>query len=200
MAFHHDLLEQAEHLVARERKRPKQASLRRAVSAAYYGLFHLLVADGAQLLSPKQPPGLSILIRRAFNHGDMRNVCKGFVQANVAAGRGRPSDGPPDATHALLTFPLELALVSVLEAFVELQEARRQAEYDLTGTWSRLGGKKPRRDRPQRIRKLADDPSQFKCGGFRGGASAAKAMGEVTSLPARPDGTSIPIIQARFPR
>jgi hypothetical protein len=139
LALHHDLLEQAGHLVARERKKPKQASLRRAVSAAYYALFHLLVADGARLLSPARPPGLSVLIQRAFNHGDMRNVCKSFVQANVAAGRGRPFSGIPDATRALLTFPLEPALVSVLEAFVELQESRHQADYDLTKTWNRLG-------------------------------------------------------------
>ena len=39
------LLEQAQHLVKREPKRPKQASLRRAVSTAYYGLFHLLISE-----------------------------------------------------------------------------------------------------------------------------------------------------------
>jgi uncharacterized protein (UPF0332 family) len=139
LAFHHDLLEQAEHLAAREPKRPKQASLRRAVSAAYYALFHLLVADGARFLSPTQPRGLTLRIRRAFNHGDMRNVCKGFVKANVAAGRGRLSDGVPDATRVLLTFPLEPDLVKVLEAFVDLQEARHQADYDPTKTWNRLG-------------------------------------------------------------
>jgi hypothetical protein len=63
--------EQAEHLVARERKKPKQANLRRA-AAAYYALFHLLVGDG-----PTQPPGLSGRIQRAFDHSDMRTVCKG---------------------------------------------------------------------------------------------------------------------------
>ena len=48
MTLHHDLLDQASHLATRETKKPKQASLRRAVSAAYYALFHLLVADGAK--------------------------------------------------------------------------------------------------------------------------------------------------------
>jgi len=41
MAFPNDLLEQAKHLAIREKKRPRQASLRRAVSTAYYALFHL---------------------------------------------------------------------------------------------------------------------------------------------------------------
>jgi hypothetical protein len=34
MGLHEDLLDQAEHLAGKERKKPKQASLRRAVSAA----------------------------------------------------------------------------------------------------------------------------------------------------------------------
>jgi uncharacterized protein (UPF0332 family) len=138
LAFHHDLLEQAGHLVSRERKKPKQASLRRAVSAAYYSLFHLLVAEGARLLSPRQPPGLRVLIQRAFNHGDMRDVCRGFIQGSVAASLNRDSNAIPPATRLLLTLPLEPALVTVLEAFVELQEVRHQADYDLRRTWNRL--------------------------------------------------------------
>ena len=138
MAFHNDLLEQAAHLVSRERRKPKQASFRRAVSAAYYTLFHLLAAEGARLISPRRPPGLRILIQRAFNHGDMRNVCRGFVQGSVAAGRNRASDEIPAATRLLLTLPLEPALVTVLEAFVQLQEVRHQADYDLRRTWNRL--------------------------------------------------------------
>lgn len=45
MGLPEDLLEQAGHLARRERKRPRQASLRRAVSAAYYALFHLLTSE-----------------------------------------------------------------------------------------------------------------------------------------------------------
>jgi hypothetical protein len=57
----------------------------------------------------------------------MSTVCKGFVT------------NPPAPTRDLLTLPLEPALVAVLEAFVELQEARHQADYDPTMTWNRLG-------------------------------------------------------------
>ena len=50
------LLEQAQHLVKREPKRPKQASLRRAISTAYYALFHLLIFRGsAQLEKIRRP-------------------------------------------------------------------------------------------------------------------------------------------------
>src|SRR5260370_10190 len=45
MAFADDLLEQARHLANRERKKPRLASLRRAVSTAYYALFHLRISE-----------------------------------------------------------------------------------------------------------------------------------------------------------
>ena len=48
MAYPEDLLEQANHLARREPKRPKQASLRRAVSTAYYALFHLLIGQAVR--------------------------------------------------------------------------------------------------------------------------------------------------------
>jgi uncharacterized protein (UPF0332 family) len=48
MSLHNDFLEQARFLAMREARRPKQASLRRAVSTAYYALFHLLASEVAE--------------------------------------------------------------------------------------------------------------------------------------------------------
>ena len=45
MSLAQDLLDQADHLVNMDGANPKQASLRRAVSTAYYALFHLLVDE-----------------------------------------------------------------------------------------------------------------------------------------------------------
>ena len=45
MALAEDLLKQAFLLVHREPKNPRQASLRRSVSTAYYALFHLLIQE-----------------------------------------------------------------------------------------------------------------------------------------------------------
>ena len=45
MSLHADLLKQARHLSTKEPSRPSQASLRRAISAAYYALFHRLVDE-----------------------------------------------------------------------------------------------------------------------------------------------------------
>jgi len=50
MSLARDLLEQAQHLSRREPRRPRQASLRRAISAAYYAMFHLMVQEATTLL------------------------------------------------------------------------------------------------------------------------------------------------------
>jgi hypothetical protein len=131
LTLHHDLLEQAAHLATRETKKPRQASLRRAVSAAYYALFHLLIADGARHLSPTKPIGLRQLIQRAFNHGEMRGVCKGFVDGHNATVKKSQPGQPPLATRRLIALPLDAPLFAVIQAFVALQEARNEADYNL---------------------------------------------------------------------
>ena len=50
MTLANDLLAQAKHLATKEPRRPRDASLRRAVSSAYYALFHLLTAEASKLL------------------------------------------------------------------------------------------------------------------------------------------------------
>ena len=115
MAFHHDLLEQAEHLAGKEPRRPKQASLRRAASASYYALFHLLVDDAvAGLVRGPNPENLRNLLRRAFDHAEMRNLSTAFsggtLPANLAAALGGPI--PAD-------------LQSVAGAFLELRVTMR---------------------------------------------------------------------------
>jgi len=127
MGLHDDLLDQAEQLATREPKRPRQASLRRAVSTAYYALFHLLAAEGVQKLVPARPRSLRARVRRAYLHGNMRDVCQQFSRLP-----------PPDALAPLLTLPIEPDLVAVAEAFVALQEARQEADYDFTATLNRI--------------------------------------------------------------
>ncbi len=48
MSLASDLLDQASILADLDPMKPKQASLRRAISAAYYSVFHLLIDDGAR--------------------------------------------------------------------------------------------------------------------------------------------------------
>ena len=127
MALHHDLLDQASHLAMREPRRPRQASLRRAVSSAYYALFHLLADEGARRLAPAQPALLRRQVQRGFAHRDMQDVCRQF--ATGSAGKG---------TAPLLQPPLEPELRQVARAFVELQDARHDADYNLSASFDRV--------------------------------------------------------------
>src|SRR5580693_2861412 len=122
MPFANDLLEQAHHLANREPKRPKQASLRRAVSAAYYALFHLLTAEAAnRLVTGPDRDELRAALRRAFEHKEMKDACKEISSAN--AGKLRRCLGET-------TVPAPL--VSVARAFIDLQEARHDADYEIS--------------------------------------------------------------------
>jgi hypothetical protein len=76
----HDLLEQAQHLAKRERGRPRQASLRRAISAAYYALFHLLLEEAALQAIPGSLASWRPVSARSINHGDVKKVANGFVR------------------------------------------------------------------------------------------------------------------------
>ena len=125
MGYAEDLLEQAEHLAQRELKKPRQASLRRSASAAYYALFHLLVREAAKRFSPQNPSGLQQLWQRAFVHAEMKEVCSKFASGN------------PKNLQSLLPDKPHPDLITVAKAFVDLQEARHRADYDLSRAVSR---------------------------------------------------------------
>ncbi len=76
MGIAQDPLAQAYHLITYEGDNPTQASLRRAVSTAYYGLFHLLTEEAAVLWqgSPEATTGVA----RAFQHGSMKSTSLKF--------------------------------------------------------------------------------------------------------------------------
>lgn len=75
MNLHTDLLRQARHLAVREPRRPLQASLRRAISASYYALFHFLVHEATSRMFPgRSRDSLRYCLARAFVHGDMKRV------------------------------------------------------------------------------------------------------------------------------
>ena len=120
MSLHRDLLEQARHLANRERTRPRQASLRRAISASYYALFHLLIYEGQTKLIT---PGMAReRVARAFEHRDMKNLSREFATPAISAGQ-------LDVLTGGLTIPNELQRVAA--TFVELQEARHEADYNV---------------------------------------------------------------------
>jgi uncharacterized protein (UPF0332 family) len=118
MSLAQDLLEQAVHLVNREGVEPKQASLRRAVSTAYYALFHLLIDEAVNHWGIARHRGK---LARTFDHGPMKRVCDDYVKTFYSA--GKPAS--------------ELPLKEVAQTFSDLQEKRHIADYDNSYIWTR---------------------------------------------------------------
>lgn len=129
-----DLILQAKMLARLEAGRPKQASLRRSVSTAYYGLFHFLIEESTYLVVGAAPTDAQnrALIGRAFIHGKMKNLCQEFTRTQ------------PNQIHLLLQPFLASAntasktsLGKVAQTFIDLQEERHSADYDLSVAFSR---------------------------------------------------------------
>ena len=92
-----------------------QATLRRAVSTAYYALFHFLIEETCRNWArPEQRPALA----RTFEHRCMLDASSGRVSRYKNAATGSA----------------EFHLYSVAYAFCQLQQKRHQADYDLSGT------------------------------------------------------------------
>lgn len=128
MPIPQDLLEQARILAqpATRGGRPRQASLRRAVSTAYYAVFHLLSADATAQASPVGPAGLRERVQRSLQHATMKAAANAF-QSNTV----------PPRIGALLVGPIPSQLASVARGFVRLQEERHSADYDLADQFDR---------------------------------------------------------------
>ena len=128
MALAEDLLEQAKFLSRREtgRGRPRQASLRRSASAAYYAVFHLLAAEAASQASPGTPRSLCDRVQRALVHETMKQAASAFQASNL-----------PVHVSPLIPHPLSQEIIAIARRFVFLQEARHKADYDLTEQFDR---------------------------------------------------------------
>lgn len=135
MALSHDLLEQAHYLVELHSKEPKQAHLRRAVSAAYYALFHLLIDEALRVMTPASPPQLAEVMRRAFNHADMKNACQGFSSGNPQKEIKKIMSGYKGDD---LPLSLSADLKLVARTFVNMQRKRHLADYDNLTTFTKI--------------------------------------------------------------
>ena len=124
MNLHDDLLNLSRNLISGE-DRPGQAHLRRAVSTAYYALFHLLVYDAARRMFGAQDDraALRSCLARAFTHSNMAKVAKAFEGTGAAPNRLRA---------ALGRLEIQPEIVGVAREFIALQNARHKADYDLS--------------------------------------------------------------------
>lgn len=148
MISYDDLLEQAQHLLTLDRTRPKLINLRRAVSAAYYAVFHRLISDAVanmvglgQAVSATKPGNplelrLDHKLSRWFDHSQMKRV-SGWID--------EPNSAPP-AIKSLFqaggndTF-IPPAIRDIASDFNDLQIARHEADYDLAHTLTRIAAR-----------------------------------------------------------
>jgi len=129
-----DLVAQARMLATSEPRRPKQATLRRAVSTAYYGLFHFLIEESTTLLfgTGQSDAAFRQLAARAFVHARMKSVCTEFVKPN-----------PLQVNPLLRELWQRFAIVNsqparlVAQSFIDLQDDRHAADYDMAVSFSR---------------------------------------------------------------
>jgi hypothetical protein len=119
MSLHADLLAQARRLVYQDPRRPKQASLRRAISTAYYALFHLLISEASAMLvsnaSHRQ------LLSRTFTHAEMQRASRSFAGGALPAKFDFVTGG----------MPVPAQLRNVAQALLNLQQSRHDADYNL---------------------------------------------------------------------
>jgi hypothetical protein len=118
------LFEQADKLIAPPPAgTPRQVDLRRAVSAAYYGVFHATLTALADLFVgvTKRSTAQYGLAYRSLDHGSLRALCSKIIQPNLPA---------KYAAYQAQGFCSEIKAFSA--AVVELQEKRHAADYDPT--------------------------------------------------------------------
>jgi uncharacterized protein (UPF0332 family) len=111
--------EQAAHRTGRGRPRP--VLLRRAVSSAYYALYHCIGLEGAGTLLPNGTSEQQLWVARAFGHRQIKDCC-----AWIAGRQG----GVTKAVGPLVQSLKQTSFLNVSDAFCDLQEARHRADYD----------------------------------------------------------------------
>jgi hypothetical protein len=103
-----DLIVQAESLAKLSRGKPKQANLRRSVSAAYYAVYHALCFSNAIVGSTaKRPEAAWLQVYRATDHGKAKTRCRSVP---------------------MMTFPMDIK--NFANVFISLQEQRHIADYN----------------------------------------------------------------------
>ena len=128
-----DLLDQDRLLARREPKRPRQASLRRSISASYYSLFHFLIEEVTVLVigTGQSKAELRHFAGRAFIHTKMKTLCVEFTKSTPSSDLLKTfweSRGVAESTE----------LQMVAGAFRDLQELRHDADYNLALSFTRL--------------------------------------------------------------
>lgn len=101
---------------------PRQVDLRRAISDAYYGIFHATLAAAADQFvgASKRATRQYALVYRSISHGAIRELCLDVKKQTLPRLLARHA--PPAGFGA--------NLLAYAEVLVDLQERRLSADYD----------------------------------------------------------------------
>ena len=105
-----DLIAQANRLASASRGRPRQVDLKRALSGAYYAMFHALASECADAVvgaGRDRSEDAWTRVYRALDHGAVKNAC------NQVKSKGMPS-----------------TVANFAKLFAALQGERHAADYD----------------------------------------------------------------------
>ena len=117
--------EQAEKLAAAPQAgAPRQVDLRRAISSAYYGIFHFVSAELADEVvgsSKRNTPHYG-LVYRSINHQPLKDICNDLAKQTP----------PQRYVPYLPNGGIGPSIQAFATALVELQEKRHRADYNPT--------------------------------------------------------------------
>jgi uncharacterized protein (UPF0332 family) len=120
-----DLLQLAQELVSFHAPNPRPVDLSRAVSTAYYALFHLLISEATSNWSESS---LRDALGRVFEHHKMKSACETRVSELTSYFDGNP---PPSREQVV-----SIHLHWVANTFVQSQQQRNDADYNTSKEWT----------------------------------------------------------------
>ncbi len=124
MAYADELLELAQDIANLHPDQAHQSSLRRAVSTAYYALFHLLIAEATANWSREELRGT---LARVFDHGPMKQAADVKVSELNSYFQGKPPEGQERA--------VAYHLYNLADVFAQAQYHRNEADYNTARQW-----------------------------------------------------------------
>ena len=120
-----DLLQLAEELSNLHEPNHRQVDLSRAVSTAYYALFHLLISEAtANWMEDRLRP----ILGRIFEHAKMKSACEAKISELNSYFEGNPSRSREQV--------VSLHLHWVAKTFVQSQQQRHDADYNTVKEWT----------------------------------------------------------------
>lgn len=117
--FAETLIVQGKQMLSQSKGRPNQADLRRAVSNAYYALFHYMI-DGCLgvLIGKSSEQAVRSYFARSFSHTTMRDVFNTLDTSARLPERFNP------IKDSLISGHFHVEIRSLARAFIDLQKAR----------------------------------------------------------------------------